>query len=87
MVETFRINPHLPDVTARVAALKPNLIVLEKGKNNSETTVAFLQENIPLILIDSDEPKITIISEAQVQKAELGDLVQIIQQWRPELPD
>jgi len=77
-VETIRINPHLPDVTARIAALEPDLILLEKGRND-EIPLALLHEHIPLILIDSDERKIITISGAKVQKAEIGDLVQTIQ--------
>lgn len=85
-VETIRINPHLPDVSARIVAQEPNLIVLEKGKNDGLIPLELLQENIPLILMASDEQHIIIITGTQVQKAEFGDLVQIIQRWREELP-
>jgi len=77
-VETSRFNPHLPDLSARIAAQEPNLILLEK-KMNDEIPLELLHEDIPSILINPEERNITTINSAVVQKAEIGDLVQIIQ--------
>jgi len=63
----------------RITSQEPNLIQLEKSKDNDEIPLALLQENITLIIIDSDERNITTINGAQVQKAEISDLVQTIQ--------
>lgn len=82
-VETIRINPHIPDVLARIAAQEADLIILEKGTNNGKIPLALLQGSIPLIIMDSDKHNLTIVTGTQVQVAEFSDLLQVIDQQVP----
>ena len=81
--EVLGFNPHLPNAPARITALEPNVVIMEKSPDNNELAQAILGQGFPVILLDEAQSKITALSgqglsEAEVVEAGMGELTQVI---------
>jgi hypothetical protein len=83
MGEVLGFDPHLPNAPARITALEPNVVIMEKAADNNELAQAVLHQGFPVIILDEAERRITVLSgpsfsDAEVVEAGMEELTQVI---------
>ena len=83
MGEVLGFNPHLPNALARITALEPNVVIMERTWDNNELAQAFLYQGYPIIILDEAQRKVTALSgprfpDVDVVEAGIGELTQVI---------
>ncbi len=77
-IEVTRVDPNHPDAPARVAALAPNVVIIERDGQTNDLTLEMLQRGFPLIGLDVSQNIVTILSERRVPVDSIADLAQVI---------
>jgi len=78
-MEVVRLNPHLPGAEARIMALSPDVVIVERSDNHAGQTQMLLSHGLPLVELDASRNVITVLSGRQVQVSKMEDLVRVIE--------
>jgi len=83
--EVLVFNPNTTDALARISALEPSVVIIEKVGGNQELARAVFQRGFPIIILDEAQRKITALSgplssEAKCIEAGIDELTQVIKQ-------
>jgi len=76
-LQVLRINPHLPNIVARIIALKPDLVLI--GKENSKISTRLLDKDLPLLILDSDRATLATPAGERIPVTGTGDLARSLQ--------
>ena len=84
MGEVLAFDHHGPGALARVSALEPSVVIMEKIGDNLELAHAFLERGYPVILLDETQRKITALqgrpfTDAEVIETGIGELTAVIE--------
>ena len=79
-LEVTRVNLHLPAATARVAALEPDVVIVDRSNGAGDLALELLhaQPELAVIGVDVARSVLTVFSSHQVAANSLDDLVQAI---------
>ena len=79
-MEAVRVNSHLPGVVDRIAALEPDVIVVERDGGEAELVLELLERGLPVMEMDATEGALTILHGRRVPARGAEELVQVIEQ-------
>ncbi len=79
-MEVVRLNPHLPGAEARIMALAPDVVVVERSDNHAGQARTLLSHGLPLVELDASRNVVTVLSGRRVQVSETEDLARLIEQ-------
>ena len=79
-MEVVRLDPHLPDAEARIVALAPDVVIVERGDDHAGQARTLLSQGLPLVELDASRNAVTVLSGRQFQLSEMEDLVRVIEQ-------
>jgi hypothetical protein len=78
-LEVIRLQPHSPDVTERIAALKPNLVVVEQNSTCNQLILALLSRDLALVELN-EKGQGTLLTRRDVSISNPTDLTRLIEQ-------
>ena len=79
-VEVLRLDPHLPQVVERVAALEPSVVLVERNEIPNVLALALLERGYPVLELDAEQGVLSILDRRQVPALEFDDLARAIEQ-------
>ena len=79
-MEVVRLNPHLPGAEARIMALSPDVVIVERGNDHAGRAQMLLSHGLSLVELDASRDAVTVLSGRQVQVSETEDLARLIEQ-------
>ncbi len=79
-MEVVRLNPHLPGAEARILALSPDVVIVERSDNHADLARTLLSHGLPLLELDASRNAVTVLSGRQVRASETEDLARVIEQ-------
>ena len=79
-MEVLRINCHLPDAEARIMALAPDVVIVERNGEHADCGRALLRQGLPLVELAACQDVVTVLSGRQVQISGTEELAQVIGQ-------
>jgi ABC-type Fe3+-hydroxamate transport system substrate-binding protein len=82
-VDVTRLDPGLPGVAERIAALSPDLVLIERGSGQGDLALALLGMGIPLLELDGEAKRATALIGQQLPAAGVDDLAQVIEHLVP----
>ncbi len=80
-LEIVQVNARHPDAAARLAALQPDVIVVDQADAAVNTLLALLYQrpDLPVVGLDVSRNLLTILSAQEYPAADLSDLARVIQ--------
>jgi len=78
-VEVFVVNPHLPAAADRIAALEPDVVILERDSGVGDLALALLARGLTLVELDAAQGTVTALTGRQVPITQVGEWVQSIE--------
>ena len=78
-VEVFLVNPHLPAAADRIAALEPDVVILERDSGVADLALALLAPGLTLVELDAAQGTVTALTGRQVPITQVGEWVQNIE--------
>jgi hypothetical protein len=79
-MEVLRLNCRLPDAEARIMALAPDAVIVERNGDHADQARAMLRQGLLLVELDASQDVVTILSSHQVRVSGAEDLAQVIEQ-------
>ena len=79
-VNVVRFNPHLPAVVDRIAALEPDVVIIESDEGNRSLVLALLERGLPLIELDETQGVLSVLKRHRLPVQGVEDLVRVIEQ-------
>ena len=79
-IEVLRLDCPLPDAEARIMALAPDVVIVERNGDHSDQARAMLRRGLPLVELTSCQDVVTVLSGRQVQVSGIEGLAQVIEQ-------
>jgi ABC-type Fe3+-hydroxamate transport system substrate-binding protein len=77
-VEVVRVDSHLPGVVDRIAALEPDVVVVERAGGEAELALELLGRGLPVMEIDAAEGTLTILHGHRVPARGAEDLAHAV---------
>ena len=75
-----RLDPHLPGALERITALKPDVVLIERGSGQGDLALTLLSLGIPLIELDGERKRAMALTGQQLPAAGSDDLARTIEQ-------
>ena len=79
-IDVVRLDPHLPGGGDRVAALKPDAVIVERDGVSAGLALDLLGRGFPVIELDTAEGMLTILNRHQIRVSGMDELVRVIEQ-------
>ena len=86
-VEITRLDPRLPGAVDRIAALAPDVVMIERGSGQGDLALALLGQGVPLIELDIEQKRATALTGQQLPAVGISDLAQMIDQVSSPITD
>lgn len=83
-VEVTRFNPHLPAAAERIMALKPDLVMMEQDKGDSDLALVLLNGGLPLVELDTQHQQAILLTGNVFSISDTADLIRLIEQIKPK---
>ena len=79
-VDVVRFNSFLPAVVDRIAALEPDVVLVERDSGDAVLLLALLERGFPLIKLDEAQGVLCVLNRHRVSVQGVEDLAHAIQQ-------
>ncbi len=82
-LEVIHFHPHLPDVVARMADLKPDMIIVEQNDTHGDLALALLSRDLPLVKLDAQTGQGTFLTGRKFPISGVEDVTRLLDQVSP----
>jgi ABC-type Fe3+-hydroxamate transport system substrate-binding protein len=83
-IEVTRFHPHLPGAAERIMALKPDLVMMEQDKGDSDLALVLLNGGLPLVELDTQHQQAMLLTGNSFSISDTTDLIRLIEQIKPK---
>ncbi|MCP4542718.1 MAG: hypothetical protein GY832_36815 [Chloroflexi bacterium] len=79
-LEVIHFHPHLPGVVERIAALEPDMVVVEQNDAHGDLVLALLSRGLPLVELDAQTGQGTFLTGRKFPISGAEDMVRLLKQ-------